>query len=300
MADLRVFLAARMTFDATLEIDHLVAEFLENYYGGGTAAAKIGKYIKLMTTAYQKGNRSVDFTGRILPSPKEAHLLGGGPNSSIFANETLLAGATLLTDALRAATEPQHKERVAYDLMHLQYVLLVRWDSLRLNSTAMEKPWPLHDTKEEEFAAFAAAYNVSGIRTFTEHRVNPRYGPKNPHETQRYIKVSTTLASFHAELFGDDATSKKAHPSPNMQITAPPLPTRIVVARIMEAPSTQPLKSDDDASTQLCWGQNSDVNIWPTIGSVDSVKLADVLEVDPGTGKETALLDDSPLMQLCM
>ena len=31
MADLRVFLAGRMTFDATLDIDHLVAKFLENY-----------------------------------------------------------------------------------------------------------------------------------------------------------------------------------------------------------------------------------------------------------------------------
>ena len=35
MADLRVYLAARMTFDATLDIDHLAAEFLDNYYGGG-------------------------------------------------------------------------------------------------------------------------------------------------------------------------------------------------------------------------------------------------------------------------
>jgi len=196
MADLRVFLAARMTFDATLDIDHLVAEFLENYYGGGAAAAKVGQYIKLMTTAFQKGNRSVDFTGRILKNAKEAHVLGGGPNSSFFANETLLAGATLLTDALNAATEPHHKDRVAYDLMHLQYVLLVRWDSLRLNATAMEKPWPLHNTKAEEFAAFAAAYNSSGITSFTENRKMPLGSP------HRYASVSMTLASFHAELFG--------------------------------------------------------------------------------------------------
>ena len=67
--------------------------------------------------------------------------MGGAPNSSFFGNETLLAGATLLTDALKAATEPHHKERLAYDFMHLQYVLLVRWDSLRLNATAMETPW---------------------------------------------------------------------------------------------------------------------------------------------------------------
>ena len=164
-------------------------------------AAKVGKYIKLIDTAHLTGNRSVDFTGRVLTTDpkqliKEAHLLGGGPNSSIFANETLLSGATLLTDALKAATEPQHKERVAYDLMHLQYVVLVRWDSLRLNATAMGKPWPLHDTKAEEFAAFAAAYNVSGIKSFTEDRKMPRGS------LHRYAKVPMTLASFHAELFG--------------------------------------------------------------------------------------------------
>ena len=195
MADLRVFLAARMTFDATLDIDHLVAEFLENYYGGGAAAAKVGQYIKLIDSAHLTGNTSVDFTGRVLPA-KDVHKLGGGPNSSIYANETLLAGATLLTDALNAATEPQHKDRVAYDLMHLQYVLLVRWDSLRLNATAMEKPWPLHNTKAEEFAAFASAYNVSGITSFTENRKMPLGSP------HRYASVSMTLASFHAELFG--------------------------------------------------------------------------------------------------
>jgi hypothetical protein len=195
MADLRVFLAARMTFDATLDIDHLVAEFLENYYGGGTAAANVGKYIKLIDTAFQKGNHSVDFRGRILDA-KDAHKLGGGPNSSIFANETLLTGATLLTDALKAATEPRHKERVAYDLMHLQYVLLVRWDSLRLNATAMEKPWPLHDTKAEEFAAFAAAYSASGIESFTETR---KEADGRGHS---FSSVKMTMASFHAELFG--------------------------------------------------------------------------------------------------
>ena len=162
-------------------------------------AAKVAQYIKLIDTALLAGNRSVDFTGRVLPG-KDAQKLGSGPNSSIYTNETLLTGATLLTDALKAATEPQHKERVAYDLMHLQYVLLVRWDSLRINATAMGKPWPLHSSKAKEFAAFAAAYNVSGIRTFVENRANPRYG--KPGENQRYIKVSMTLASFHAELFG--------------------------------------------------------------------------------------------------
>ena len=41
MADLRVFLAGRMTFNATLDIDTLVTEFLDNYYGGGVVRIQI-------------------------------------------------------------------------------------------------------------------------------------------------------------------------------------------------------------------------------------------------------------------
>ena len=49
-----------------MEIDTLVAEFLETYYGGGAAAASVVKYIKLISTAFETGNRSVDFTGRVM------------------------------------------------------------------------------------------------------------------------------------------------------------------------------------------------------------------------------------------
>ena len=43
--------------------------------------------------------------------------------------------------------------------------------------------------------------------------------------------------------------------------------------------------------------QNFDFNIWPTVGFVDSAKLANVLEVDlvTDTRRERAALDDSPL-----
>jgi hypothetical protein len=199
MIDLRVFLAARLTFNASLDIDKLVAQFLQTYYGGGAAAVSVHKYIKLMSSAFQTGNRSVDYTGRSWGDAKAAHQLGLGPNSSFYANDTLLTGATLLTDALKAAAEPLHQERIAYDLMHLQYVVLVRWDSLRLNATAMHRAWPLQKTKEEEFKAFAAAYNNSGISStigWTEERKCP------PGSAHPWVAQKMTLASFHAELFG--------------------------------------------------------------------------------------------------
>ena len=57
--------------------------------------------------------------------------------------------------------------------VYLQYVILVRWDSLRLLATTTHTPWPVHSTKEEEFESFATAYNVSGIKSFTETRKHP-------------------------------------------------------------------------------------------------------------------------------
>ena len=120
---------------------------------------------------------------------------------SYFGNETLLRGAALLTGALKAVTEPTHQARIAYDLMHLQYVLLVRWDSLRLNATATKTPWPVHDTKAEEFQAFVTAYNASGIQTgFTEVR---KYPPRCHGASPCWTTMKMTLASFHAELFGN-------------------------------------------------------------------------------------------------
>lgn len=75
MHDLRVYLAGRLTFNASLDIDMLVEGFLDEYYGGGVPAQKVGKYIKLISAAFQTANRSVDFTGRPM-DPLEARYLG--------------------------------------------------------------------------------------------------------------------------------------------------------------------------------------------------------------------------------
>jgi hypothetical protein len=60
MADLRIFLAGRLAFDATLDIDALLAQFLDEYYGGGEASANIGKYIRLISNAFATANHSMD------------------------------------------------------------------------------------------------------------------------------------------------------------------------------------------------------------------------------------------------
>lgn len=80
-------------------------------------------------------------------------------DSSAFCNNTLLLAAKYLVSALKVA-DGQYRARISYDLMHLQYVLLIRWEQLRANATAMGIPWPVHDSKQAEFQQFAAACTV--------------------------------------------------------------------------------------------------------------------------------------------
>ena len=154
MVDLRVFLAGRMAFDSTLNETKLLDEFLETYYGGGLAAGHVKTYIGLVSTAFASANASEDFAGRPLDE-KTAKIEQGGPLCSAFRNDTLLVGAKHLSSALKA-TNGVYRSRISYDLMHLQYVLLIRWEQLRAYATAMEIPWPVHDSKQAEFQAFAA------------------------------------------------------------------------------------------------------------------------------------------------
>jgi hypothetical protein len=201
MSDLRAFMAGRMVFDPSLDVDELLQEFVETFYGGGAAAKRVGEYIRLISTAYATANTSVDFTGRAWSggvNGLEERYCGHGPNSSVFGNETLLRAAALLKQAKQAASEPKFQQRIAIDSMHLQYVLLVRWDSLRANATATRTLWPAQETKEAEFELFAAAYNASGITGFKEMR---KYPPRCGGLSPCWTGMEMTLASFRAELF---------------------------------------------------------------------------------------------------
>lgn len=89
--------------------------------------------------------------------------------------------------------------------MHLQYCILVRWESLRQHAHATGTPWPLHDTKAAEFASFATAYNASGIVSFTETR---KYPPRCGGLSPCWTPMTMTLQSFRDELFGSNGNSR--------------------------------------------------------------------------------------------
>jgi hypothetical protein len=59
----------------------------------------------------------------------------------------MLKAAALLRTALGAATLPRHRQRVAQALMHVQYVVLLRWAGLRAFATSRGVAWPLAASK---------------------------------------------------------------------------------------------------------------------------------------------------------
>ena len=81
--------------------------------------------------------------------------------NSIFGNATMLDAAAMLRTAATAATVPRHRQRVDDALMHVQYVVLLRWEGLRSFAQRHDVPWPLSETKQEEIVLFSASFNRS-------------------------------------------------------------------------------------------------------------------------------------------
>ena len=94
--------------------------------------------------------------------------------------------------------------------MHLRYVCLFRWDSLRANASAMKFPWPLSDTLAQEFEVWERDYNASVPPShsrwpntplaITEYRMDPaRCGGNYP----CWTSMTVSLSQFRAEILGN-------------------------------------------------------------------------------------------------
>ena len=163
MAALKAYVIGRISFDPALETAAVIHEFVAVYYGVGAGPLVI-QYLELMAKAMVQHNTRYDIYG-VDHCPAHApsacpHWIG--PYNAIFANETMLQAATLLRSATQAAAgSPKHLWRVAQAAMHVQYVILLRWDALRALARRTHTPWPLAATAAGEFEAFAASFNRS-------------------------------------------------------------------------------------------------------------------------------------------
>ena len=163
MSDLKTYVVGEMSFDPSRDVDALVEEFVRGYYGGA-AAPSVLQYLRLMSNSMLENDVLQDIYGNRLCSDPRApeaceHWIGWA--NSIFGNKTMLDAAALLRTAAAAATETRHRQRVEDALMHVQYVVLLRWEGLRSFAQRSKVSWPLSETKQEEFTLFAAAFNRS-------------------------------------------------------------------------------------------------------------------------------------------
>ena len=126
-------------------------------------------------------------------------------DNAIFANSTMLNASLLLSRALAAATETRQHQRVAKALMHVQYVMLLRWKGLRAYAQRTGTVWPLSESKQTEFDRFAATYNAN-TTTGLELRAQKGFrhfqfivGSKG--QTVMKLLPHCDLKCFHAEVF---------------------------------------------------------------------------------------------------
>ncbi len=136
--DLRNYLSAKLMWDADIDYDACMDEFLAFYYGPSAGAVLKG-WIQFMER-YVTENK-IHF-GMYFP-----------PNSRLFTKEFLDAGEAIISHAERIAENETYRQRVHYELLAITYV--------RLQRTPMDAPG--RQERIEAFLAEMDAYDVASL-----------------------------------------------------------------------------------------------------------------------------------------
>eukprot|EP01052_Picozoa_sp_SAG31_P009791 SAG31_NODE_523_length_14545_cov_4.805067_8_plen_384_part_00 len=183
LEELKDFLMSELLWDASLDPDTLIAEFLLAYYG------RAAKYIRLyMDTMHAAVKQTNYFLKACCMHPP------AGVKQAFLTPEAVLASAKAFEDA-RTVLEHQREqqqqqvvvanttvakqiERVERAMMGTTYVILWRWDELRAFAANTSLPWPLRQTtKTAAFDSFEFVYNRTGTQFLVSgHAGNPRGG----------------------------------------------------------------------------------------------------------------------------
>ena len=197
LEELKDFLMAELLWDASLDADALIAEFLVGYYG-----AVATKFIRLyMDTMHAAAKESNDFLKACCLHPP------AGIKQPFLTPKAVLTSAQAFEDARWAlehqqteessrhyataaalpsprpppptrATVAKRIERVERASMATTYVILWRWDELWAFAANASMPWPLRQTtKTAAFDSFEFVYNRTGTQFLVSgHTGNPRGG----------------------------------------------------------------------------------------------------------------------------
>ena len=111
----------------------------------------------IMGAAFSSSNFTLDYNGKPVPNPHHLDFSFG-----VYANDTLLAAASALSAAKKAAAPGETFQlRLSQAMMNIQWVMLQRWQELRAHATATNQAWPLSASLATEFERFSAALTFS-------------------------------------------------------------------------------------------------------------------------------------------
>ena len=148
MAELRVWLIARLLWDPTQDPDALINEFCDGYYGG--AGPHIVAYLDGMHDALEISGDWLD-----LSSPPTAHFL---------SIDTLAGGWAHLAAAEEAVREdPVLSSRVRVAQLPVRFVCLARWNHLKDDASCRGIPWPFGDSREKAHADFMEVVRANNV-----------------------------------------------------------------------------------------------------------------------------------------
>jgi hypothetical protein len=156
MIDMKTYVVARTAFDPSLNTTALVGEFTDAFYSA-EAAVHVRAYMAIMSAAFASSNFTLDYTGKPVPNPSHLDFSFG-----VYANDTLLAAATALSAAQKAAAPGETFQlRLSQAMMNIQWIMLQRWQEPRAHATATNQTWPLSASLATEFDRFSAALTFS-------------------------------------------------------------------------------------------------------------------------------------------
>ena len=153
LVQLKDYVMARALWNPDLDGDALIQSFLDGYFGA--AAPHVRTYMDAMVSGID------DHHYYMHESFDE--------DAPFLTPALLLRSAQAFADASTAvASDPVRARRVNHAAMPVMYVVLVRWDAMRLFAKTRGLTWPYSESKRSQFDEFKRRYTEVGISKLDE------------------------------------------------------------------------------------------------------------------------------------
>ncbi len=160
MAELRAWVTAKLLWNAALDADALIAEFITGYYGA--AGPEITAYLEMLDDSLQATGEKLGIYEPVDPNYLTFDVLYKGWGHMEKAAEAVKDNAELAG-------------HVEVAQLPLTYVFLMRWDEMRKAADTAGVQWTLGDSAQKKLDWFMKIVDKNGIKRQSE--TVPGFGP---------------------------------------------------------------------------------------------------------------------------